>query len=80
MVDGSAALVYKVNKTIFLVSEILGNKMPDEQGIINFLGGLKFRVTENLLFGVALQAPVIARGDFSWQLVFQPDIEWGSTK
>ncbi len=77
MVDGSAAFVFKAGTRFFPVVEVLGEAMPDERPIINLLGGLKVRVNESLLLGVAVQAPVTGREDFSWQLIFQPDIEWG---
>ena len=79
-VEGSASLVLKLGSFLFPVVEISGEAAPMEMPLINLLGGLKFRINDNLLIGVALQAPVTTRGDFSWQLVFQPDIEWGMTK
>ena len=75
MVEGSAALVYKISKRIFLVTEIQGEKMPDEQAIMNLLFGVKFRVTDNLLLALGFQVPVSNNKDFSSQYIFQPDIE-----
>lgn len=80
MVEGSAAFVLKLGTRLFPVVEISGEGMPGERPIINLLGGMKVRVNESLLLGIALQAPVTGRQDFSWQLVFQPDIEWGKMK
>lgn len=54
--------------------------MPGARPIINMLGGMKVRANENPLIGIAIQAPVTGNKDFSWQLVFQPDIEWGKMK
>ena len=45
--------------------------------IVNMLFGLKVRVTEGLLLGFAFQVPTTRRKDFSSQMVFQPDMEWG---
>ncbi len=75
MVDGSAALVYKVNKRIFLVVEILGEKMPHESAIINLLGGIKVKLNNNFILGIAYQQPTTTNKDFSSQYIFQPDIE-----
>jgi hypothetical protein len=80
MVEGSAAFVLKLGIRLFPVVEISGEGMPGERPIINLLGGMKVRVNDNLLIGIAIQAPVTGNKDFSWQLVFQPDIEWGKMK
>ena len=79
-VEGSASLVLKLGSLFFTVVEISGEAAPGDMPMINLLAGLKFRINDNLLIGVALQAPATTRGDFSWQLVFQPDIEWGMAK
>ena len=76
MVDGSAALVYKVSKGLFFVVEILGEKMPDEQAIINLLGGVKIKLNKNFMLGVGYQQPITTNKDFSSQYIFQPDMEW----
>lgn len=79
-VEGSIALVLKLDTRLFPVVEITGESMPGERPIINLLGGMKVRVNENMLLGIAIQAPVTGNKNFSWQLVFQPDIEWGKMK
>ena len=76
MVDGSVALVYKAGKRIFLIVEILGEKMPDEQAIINLLVGVKVRVNKNLLLALGFQVPVSNNKEFSSQYIFQPDLEF----
>lgn len=76
MVEGSASFVMMLSKQLFPVAEISGEVMPGERPLFNLLGGMKFRVSENLLLGVAIQAPITTSRDFSWQLVVQPDIEW----
>ena len=75
-VDGSAAIVLRVGKQYFPVFEILGEGARGERPIVNLLGGLKVRVSKNLILGFAVQVPVTNRKDFSSQLVFGPDIEW----
>lgn len=76
MVDGSAALVYKLNKKVFFIVEILGEKMQDAHAVINLLGGMKVRVSKNLLLGIGYQQPITTNKEFSAQTIFQPDIEW----
>jgi hypothetical protein len=79
-VEGDAAFVLKLGTRLFPVVEMSGEGMPGERPIINLLGGMKVRVNKSLLLGLAIQAPVTRREDFSWQLVLQPDIEWGKMK
>jgi hypothetical protein len=74
----NGSLVVKVGSMIYPAVEIFSEAMPHEKPLCNILGGVKLRVTDKLLLGVALQAPITERKDFSWQLVVQPDIEWGS--
>ena len=76
MLDGSAALVYKVSKKVFFVVEILGDKMPDEQAIINLLGGVKIKLNKNFMLGIGYQQPITRNKEFSSQYIFQPDMEW----
>ena len=79
-VDASAALVVKIGRRFFPVIEILGEGMRGERPIVNLLGGLKVRMNKNLVLGFAVLAPVTNRKDFSYQLAFQPDIEWRRRK
>ena len=76
MVDGSAALVYKVSSIVFLAGEILGEKMPDEQAIINLLIGAKIKLNDNFMFGIGYQLPITSNKQFTSQYIFQPDMEW----
>ncbi len=76
MVDGSAALVYKLSTKIFFVVEVLGEKMPDNQAIINLLGGVKIVLNKYFILGIGYQQPVTTNKDFSSQYIFQPDMEW----
>ena len=76
MYEGSAALVYKISKIIFLVAEIQGEKMPDEKAITSLLIGAKVRINKNLLLGIGYQQTITANKDFSSQYIFQPDMVW----
>ena len=75
MVDGSAALVFKVGERFYSVMEVLAEACGDRP-IVNMLFGMKVRVNEGLLLGFAFQVPTTSRKDFSSQMVFQPDMEW----
>ena len=76
MVEGSAALVYKVRKGIFLVVEIFGEKMPDESAALNMLGGVKVTINKYLTLGIGYRQPISSNREFSSQYIFQPDMEW----
>ncbi len=77
MVDGSAALVFRVGTRFYPVMEVLAEAMRGDRPIVNALFGVKVRVNKNLLLGFAFQVPTTSRKDFSSQMVFQPDLEWG---
>lgn len=72
----NASFVMKIGKRIFPVVELFGEALPHEQPLLNVLAGVKVAVSKKLILGVAFQAPVTTRKDFTWQLIFQPDIEW----
>ena len=75
MFEGSAALVYKIGKRIFIVAEIQGEKMPAETTALNLLGGIKVKVNKYLILGLGYQQPISGARDFSSQYIFQPDLE-----
>ncbi|GAB2820658.1 hypothetical protein GCM10027043_21650 [Ferruginibacter profundus] len=76
MIDGSAAFVYRVNKGVFFVVEILGKKMQDAQAMINLLGGVKVKLNKYIILGIGYQQPITTNKEFSSQYIFQPDMEW----
>jgi len=78
MVEGEASLVFKAGKRVFLIAEILGEKTPHEQALINLVGGVKIKLNENFMLGIGYQQPVTTNRDFSSQFIFQPDMEWKS--
>ena len=73
--EGGAALVYKFSNSIFLVTELVGEKKLSEQASLNLLGGIKIRITNFLLLGFGVQFPVTTNRDFSSQFIFQPDLQ-----
>ncbi len=76
MVEGSAALVFKVGTRFYPVMEVEAEAMRGDRPIVNMLFGLKVRVNKTLLLGFAFQVPTTQRKEFSSQMVFQPDMEW----
>ena len=74
--EGSAAVVYRVSRGIFLVAEILGEKVPSESAALNMLGGVKVSVGKFLTLGIGYRLPVTDNRSFSSQYIFSPDVEW----
>jgi hypothetical protein len=79
MVEGEGSLVFKAGKRVFLIAEILGEKMPHEQAFVNLVGGVKIKLNDNFMLGIGYQQPVTTNRDFSSQFILQPDMEWKST-
>jgi hypothetical protein len=75
-VDASAAIVLKLGQRIFPVVEVLGEGARGAPTVVNLLAGLKVRVREWLILGLAVQFPLTNAKDFSWQGAFGPDVEW----
>ena len=73
--EGSVALVLKVSKNIFLIAESLGEKKLNEQFIATMIGGVKFRLNNNLLLAFGVQLPITQNRDYSSQFILQPDLE-----
>lgn len=76
MVDASAAMVFKVSRSIFPVLELLGEGGKGQTAAVNGLAGVKVRLSDWLIGGVAFQFPLSKRRDMSSQLAFGPDFEW----
>jgi len=75
-VEGSAAVVVRAGRRFFPVFEVLADKERGEGPMVRLLGGLKKRVSKHVVLGVALQAPVTDRRDFSVQFNVGSDISW----
>lgn len=78
MVDGSVAFVIAITNKLFFVAEALGVKGMNASGVVNLLGGVKYRVNNNIVFGLGYQAPVTRNKEFISQYIFQPETEWKS--
>ena len=76
MTDNSASLVVGATDRIFPVVEALTEIGRGARPIANALGGVKFRLREGILVGLAYQVPLTRNKDFASQLVAQPDVEW----
>ena len=74
LAEGSASIVIKVSKRIFLVSEISGVTEKGERPIFNLLAGVKVKLNKNFLLGFAVQLPLTTNRDYSSRYVFQPNI------
>lgn len=78
MVDGSVAFVVAITNKLFFVAEALGVKPMNASAVVNLLGGIKFRVNNNIVLGLGYQAPVTRNKNFTSQYIFQPETEWKS--
>ena len=76
MVDGSIALVVKAGRFVSPVVEFLGESGKGQASAINMLAGIKVRLREGVLFGLAYQLPVTNRKEFTHQIVAGPDFGW----
>ena len=76
MGDASVALVFKAARTVFPVLEILGEGGTGQSPVVRGLAGVKVRLQDWLIGGVAIQFPMTRAKDFSSQLAFGPDLEW----
>ena len=74
LAEGSASILVKVSKRIFLVSEISGVVQKDELPIFNLLSVVKFQLNKIFLLGFAYQLPLTTNQDYSSRYVFQPNI------
>ena len=76
MIDGSVALVVKAGRYVSPVVEFLGEGGVGQTSAINMLAGIKVRVREGILLGIAYQIPITERKEFTRQLAFGPDFGW----
>jgi hypothetical protein len=76
MVDASAALVVGASRYVFPVVELLGEGGKGQSSVVDGLAGLKVRLRDWLIGGVAIRLPITRAQNFSSQLALGPDIEW----
>jgi len=76
MGDASAAIVFKVGRSVFPVLELLGEGGKGRSPVVNGLAGVKVRLQDWLIGGVAIQLPMTHTRNLSSQFAFGPDLEW----
>jgi hypothetical protein len=74
--EGSASLAARLFPRVFPTVEVIGEGARGEKPIVNVLAGVKFRVDDNLMLGIALEKPVTDRRDFTSRLMLTLDIGW----
>lgn len=74
LAEGSASILVKVSKRVFVVSEISGVVQKNELPIFNLLSGIKFQLTKNFFLGIAYQLPLTTNREYSSRYVFQPNM------
>lgn len=75
-VDASAAFVFKATGTVFPVVELLASGGQGQSTVVNGLAGVKVRLQDWLIGGVAFQFPLTTARNLSSQLAIGPDLEW----
>lgn len=76
MTEWEIAFVSKLNEKIFPVLEASGEKMKDEDGIVNALAGLKFKIPNGHALGVAYQVGTTGTRDYDSRLLLQADLSF----
>lgn len=74
--DAGAALALRLGRRIFPVVEFLDEGSPGGPTVVNALGGVKLRLRDWLIGGVAVQFPLTTAQDFSSEVVLGPELEW----
>ena len=74
LVEGSASLVIKASKRIFLVPEVSGIAQKGSRPISNLLLGVKVKLNKTFFLGIAYQLPLTENRDYSSRYVFQPNM------
>jgi len=74
--EGSVSLVGKVSKRLFPVVEFIMNTANGAKPQNSVIGGLKYRINKNIVFGIGYQIPVTQDREFTHQIFFQTDLEW----
>ena len=76
MIDASAAIVLGASRTVFPVLELIGDGGQGRSTVVNALGGVKVRLRDWLIGGVAIAIPITGFRDYSSLVAFGPDLEW----
>ena len=76
MVDASAAFVFAAGPSVFPVVELLGEGGTGRPTVVNVLAGVKVRVRDWLIAGIAISIPLTTARDYSSSFAFGLDREW----
>ncbi len=74
--EGSVSLVGKVGQRLFPVVEFILAAANGAKPQNSIIGGLKYRINKNIVFGMGCQIPVTEAREFAHQLLLQTDLEW----
>jgi hypothetical protein len=74
--EGSASAVVKVGTRFFPVVEFIGEAAEGSSPLYTALGGLKGRINEHFLVGLAYEVPTSDEREFDYQILLQTDVEW----
>ena len=74
--EGSLSMVGKVGQRLFPVIEFILAAAKGAKPQNSMIGGLKYRINRNAVFGIGCQVPVTEAKEFNHQVLLQMDIEW----
>ena len=74
--EGSVSLVARAGMRLFPVVEFIGEGAEGSPSLYSALGGLKARISEHLLVGLAYELPTSDAREFDYRLLLETDIEW----
>ena len=75
-VEGSASAVVRVGERFFPVVEFIGEGQEGSLPLFTALGGIKSRLSEHLLVGLACEVPTSDAKEFDYQIILETDVEW----
>jgi len=74
--EGSFSMVGKVSQRLFPVVEFILAAAKGATPQNSMIGGLKYRINRNTVFGIGYQVPVTESKEFTHQVLLQIDLEW----
>jgi hypothetical protein len=74
--EGSISVAGKAGQRLFPVIEFILATANNAKPQNSMIGGLKYRLNKNIVFGIGYQVPVTEVKEFTHQVLFQTDIEW----
>ena len=74
--EGSLSMVGMVGQRFFPVAEFILSATKGAKPQNSMIGGLKYRIDRNTVFGIGYQVPVTESKEFTHQVLLQIDHEW----